>query len=246
MTIVLLFAERVRATISVVLGTYNEAENINKLIPLIQNVFQTESLDGEIVVVDDSSPDGTGEIVHKFESEYDNVRLFSRPGKLGHGSAIAEGYRNASGDVIFSMDTDFSHDPADIPRFIAKMNEGFDFVQASRYVRGGSYEVKSFETWKKNVASRLGNVLARTLTGVPLHDFTTSYRAVRREVVEKVMTESAGNSFFLEFAVKAHRNGFKLTEIPIVFKDRVSGKSKLKLGKQSSSMLKELLKLSLG
>jgi dolichol-phosphate mannosyltransferase len=144
------------------------------------------------------------------------------------------------------MDTDLSHDPADIPRFIAKMNEGFDFVQASRYVRGGSYEVKSFETWKKNVASRLGNVLARALTGVPLHDFTTSYRAVRRKVVEKVVTESAGNSFFLEFAVKAHRNGFKLTEIPIVFKDRVSGESKLKLRKQSSSMLKELLKLSLG
>ena len=144
------------------------------------------------------------------------------------------------------MDTDFSHDPIDIPRFIAKMNEGFDFVQASRYVHGGRYEVKSFETWKKNVASRLGNLFARTLTGVPLHDFTTSYRAVRREVVEKVVTESVGNSFFLEFAVKAHRNGFKLTEIPIVFKDRVSGKSKLKLSKQSSSMLKELLKLSLG
>jgi len=242
----LLFFERVRTTISVVLGTYNEAENISKLIPLIQTVFKAARLNGEIVVVDDSSPDGTGEIIHRFESEYDNVRLISRPGKLGHGSAIAEGYRNASGDVILSMDTDFSHDPADIPRFIAKMNEGYDFVQASRYVSGGSYEVKSFDTWKKNVASKLGNVLARTLTGVPLHDFTTSYRAVRREVVEKVMTESAGNSFFLEFAVKAHRNGFKLTEIPIVFKDRVSGKSKLKLGKQSSSMLKELLKLSLG
>ena len=234
------------ATISVVLGTYNEAENIMKLIPLIQSVLQAEKLHGEIVVVDDSSPDGTGEIVRKIESEYDNVKLFSRPGKLGHGSAIAEGYKKATGDVIISMDTDFSHDPADIPRFIGKMDEGFDFVQASRYVPGGRYEVKSFETWKKNIASRLGNVLARTLTGVPLHDFTTSYRAVRKEVVKKVVTESVGNSFFLEFAVKAHRNGFKLAEIPIVFKDRVSGKSKLKLGKQSSNMLKELLKLSLG
>ena len=235
----------VRTTISIVLGTYNEAENITKLIPLIQSVFDAKNLDGEIVVVDDSSPDGTGEIVRRLESEYDNVRLFSRPGKLGHGSAIAEGYKMAIGDVIFSMDTDFSHDPVDIPRFIGKINEGFDFVQASRYVHGGSYEVKSFETWKKNVASRFGNVLARTLTGVPLHDFTTSYRAVRREVVETVVTESGGNSFFLEFAVKAYRGGFKLAEIPIVFKDRVSGKSKLKLGKQSSTMLKELLKLSL-
>jgi len=245
LTIVLLCAGWVRETISVVLGTYNEAENVTKLIPLIQSIFQSEKLNGEIVVVDDNSPDGTGEIIHKFEGEYDNVKLFSRPEKLGHGSAIAEGYRKARGDIVLSMDTDFSHDPADIPRFIAKLNEGYDFVQASRYVHGGSYEVSSFETWKKNVASKLGNILARTLTGVPLHDFTTSYRAVRREVVEKVVTESAGNSFFLEFAVKAHRSGFKLAEIPIVFKDRVSGKSKLKLGKQSSNMLKELLKLSL-
>jgi dolichol-phosphate mannosyltransferase len=233
------------ATISVVLGTYNEADNITRLIPLIESMFKAENLNGEIVVVDDSSPDGTAEIIRRFESEYDNIRLFSRPEKLGHGSAIAEGYRHTQGDVVFSMDTDFSHDPADIPRFIAKINEGFDFVQASRYVRGGSYEVKSYETLKKNVASRVGNVLVRVLTGVPLHDFTTSFRAVRREVVLKVMTESAGNSFFMEFAVRAYRMGFKLAEIPIVFKDRVSGKSKLKLGKQSFTMLKELLKLSL-
>lgn len=233
------------ATISVVLGTYNEADNITRLIPLIESMFKAENLNGEIVVVDDSSPDGTAETIRRFESEYDNIRLFSRPGKLGHGSAIAEGYRHTQGDVVFSMDTDFSHDPADIPRFIAKINEGFDFVQASRYVRGGSYEVKSYETLKKNVASRVGNVLVRVLTGVPLHDFTTSFRAVRREVVLKVMTESAGNSFFMEFAVRAYRMGFKLAEIPIVFKDRVSGKSKLKLGKQSFTMLKELLKLSL-
>jgi dolichol-phosphate mannosyltransferase len=232
--------------ISVVLGTYNEAENITKLIPYILSIFQAEKLDGEIVVIDDSSPDGTGAILRKFEAKYNNVRLFSRPGKLGHGSAIAEGYRQAHGDMIFSMDTDFSHDPADIPRFIAKINDGFDVVQASRYVKGGSYEVKSFETWKKKVASRAGNVLIRTLTGVPLHDVTTSYRAVRREVVQGVTTESAGNSFFMEFAVKAYRKGFKLTEIPICFKDRVSGKSKLKLGKQSSNMLKDLLKLSFG
>jgi len=244
LTIVLLFAHLVRETITVVLGTYNEAENITKLIPSLENIFLGEKLEGEIVVVDDNSPDGTGEIIRRFESEYNNVRLFSRPEKLGHGSAIAEGYRKAEGDIILSMDTDFSHDPADIPRFIAKLNEGFDFVQASRYVRGGSYEVNSFETWKKNVASKFGNGLARTLTGVPLHDFTTSYRAVRKVVVERVVTEATGNSFFLEFAVKAHRNGFRITEIPIIFKDRVSGKSKLKLGKQSTNMLKELLKLS--
>jgi dolichol-phosphate mannosyltransferase len=231
--------------LSIVLGTYNESDNITKLIPAIEKIFENEHVDGEIVVVDDSSPDGTGTVVQKFASEYGNIRLFSRPEKLGPGSAHADGYKHALGEIIIGMDTDFSHDPADIPRFIAKVNEGFDVVQASRYISGGTYEVKSFQTFKKKFASRMGNMLMRTLLGVPIHDFTTSYRAVRREVVQNVKTESTGNSFFMEFLFKAHRNGFKITEIPIVFKDRVAGKSKLKLGKQSFIALKDLFKLSL-
>jgi dolichol-phosphate mannosyltransferase len=232
--------------VSVVLGTYNESDNITKLIPAIESIFKGEKIDGEILVVDDSSPDGTGDIVRGFVSEYGNVRLLSRPRKLGPGSAHAEGYKHAAGEVIIGMDTDFSHDPADIPRFIAKISEGYDLVQASRYVPGGAYEVKSFQTLKKSLASRAGNILVRFLTRVPIHDFTTSFRAMRRKVVQEVVTESTGNSFFMEFIVKAYRNGFNLIEIPIVFKDRVVGKSKLKLGKQSFIMLKELTQLILG
>jgi hypothetical protein len=150
------------------------------------------------------------------------------------------------GEIIVGMDTDFSHDPNDIPRFITKINEGYDLVLASRYIPNGSYEVKSFETLRKSLASRVGNILARVILRVPAHDFTTSFRAMRRRVIENVSTESPGNSFFMEFIVKAYRSGFTITEIPIIFKDRVSGKSKLKLGKQSFVMLKELLKLGLG
>ena len=230
--------------ISIVLGTYNEAQNITKLIPILEEILQTQKISGEIIVVDDNSPDGTGEIVKGFGSQYGNIKLFTRPEKLGHGSALAEGYGHAVGDIIIGMDTDFSHDPFDIPKFIEKINEGFDLVLASRYIPGGSYEVKSLQTFKKSLASRMGNILVRMASHVPVHDFTTSYRAMRRSVVETVVTTSPGNSFFMEFIIKAHRAGFKITEIPITFKDRVAGESKLKLRKQSVTMLKDLWKLT--
>jgi dolichol-phosphate mannosyltransferase len=229
--------------VSVVLGTYNERENLAKLVPTIESVFEENRIDCEIVVVDDNSPDGTSELVRELGMKYGNVRLLWRPEKMGPGSAHADGYRAAKGDIIIGMDTDFSHDPYDIPRFLAKIDEGYDVVQASRYIEGGTYEVNSFQTWKKKMASKFGNVLIAFFSRVPLHDFTTSFRAVRRVVVENVKTESSGNSFFMEFLVKAHRKGYRLIEIPIVFRDRVIGKSKLKLGRQSIRMLRDLAEL---
>jgi dolichol-phosphate mannosyltransferase len=229
--------------VSVVLGTYNERQNLAKLVPTIESVFEENRIDCEIVVVDDNSPDGTSELVRELGMNYRNVRLLWRPEKMGPGSAHADGYRAAKGDIIIGMDTDFSHDPYDIPRFLAKIDEGYDVVQASRYIEGGTYEVNSFQTWKKKMASKFGNVLIAFFSRVPLHDFTTSFRAVRRVVVENVKTESSGNSFFMEFLVKAHRKGYRLIEIPIAFKDRVIGKSKLKLGRQSIRMLRDLAEL---
>jgi len=230
--------------ISVVLSTYNERENLSNIVPIIEKVFADNSMTGEIVVVDDNSPDGTSEVAKALDKRYGNVRLLWRPIKLGPGSAHAEGYKFARGDIIVGMDTDFSHNPYDIPRFVAKVEEGFDLVVGSRYIRPGQYEVKSFQTLKKSIASRLGNVLIRTLSRVPLHDFTTALRAIRREVVQTVNTDSKGNSFFMEFIIKAYREGYRLTEVPITFRDRVSGKSKLSLGKQSFKMIFDLLRLA--
>ena len=229
--------------VSVVLGTYNERETLAKLVPAIESIFEENRTSCEIVVVDDNSPDGTSALVRELGMKYGNVRLLWRPEKMGPGSAHADGYRAAKGDIIIGMDTDFSHDPYDIPRFLAKIDEGYDVVQASRYIKGGTYEVNSFRTWKKKMASKFGNVLIAFLSRVPVHDFTTSFRAVRRGVVKNVKTESSGNSFFMEFLVKAHRKRYRLIEIPIVFKDRVIGKSKLKLGRQSLRMLRDLVKL---
>ena len=230
--------------VSVVLSTYNERENLSKLVPIIENVFASNDLEGEIVVVDDNSPDGTFELAKELGRRYGNVRLLWRPCKMGPGSAHADGYKFASGEIIVGMDTDFSHSPYDIPRFVAKIKEGFDVVVGCRYVRGGQYEVKSFQTMKKSIASRLGNILIALLSGVPVHDFTTALRGIRREVIDNVRTESKGNSFFMEFVIRSYREGYRLTELPIVFRDRVAGKSKLSLGKQSLKMVFDLLNLT--
>ena len=232
--------------VSVVLGTYNERENLSNLIPIIETIFEENRIRGEIVVVDDNSPDGTSELVKQLGEKYGNIRLLWRATKMGPGSAHAEGYRFAKGEIIVGMDTDFSHDPYEIPRFIKRIADGFDVVVASRYVKGGRYEVKSFQTLKKSIASRMGNALIRTLSGVPVHDFTTALRAVRSEVIQNVETRSSGNSFFMEFIIKSYRKGYRITELPITFKDRVIGKSKLKLGRQSLIMLRELFELSIG
>jgi dolichol-phosphate mannosyltransferase len=231
--------------VSVVLGTYNERENLSKLIPIIETIFVDNKIRGEIVVVDDNSPDGTSELVRELAAKHGNIRLLWRPTKMGPGSAHADGYRFAEGGIIVGMDTDFSHDPYEIPRFVKKISDGFDVVVASRYVKGGRYEVRSFQTLKKSVASRMGNVLIRTLSGVPIHDFTTALRAVRSEVIQNVETRSTGNSFFMEFIIKSYRKGYRITELPIIFKDRVIGRSKLKLGRQSLKMLKDLFQLSI-
>lgn len=233
-----------RRLVSVVLSTYNERENLSKMVPVIEEILKRNSMRGEIVVVDDNSPDGTSDLAREFGKRYGNVRLLWRPSKMGPGSAHADGYRFAKGRIIVGMDTDFSHSPYDIPRFVAKVDEGYDLVVGSRYIRGGQYEVRSFQTLKKSIASRLGNLLIFLLSGVPLHDFTTALRAMRREVVANVQTESKGNSFFMEFIVKAYWGGYKTTEIPIVFRDRVMGQSKLSLGNQSFKMLTDLFRLS--
>jgi len=230
--------------VSVVLSTYNERENLANLVPIIENVFAKSGIAGEIVVVDDNSPDGTSEVAKELGRKFGNVRLLWRPGKLGPGSAHADGYRFASGDIIVGMDTDFSHSPYDIPRFVAKIREGFDVVVGCRYIRGGQYEVKSFQTLKKSIASRIGNILIGLLSGVPVHDFTTALRGIRRDVVHNVRTESKGNSFFMEFIIKSYREGYRMTELPIVFRDRVAGKSKLSLGKQSFKMLFDLVNIT--
>ena len=231
--------------ISVVLPTYNEKENIVTLIQDVESLLNKYKLGFEIVLVDDNSPDGTADVVRKLNQKYRNIRVFVREKKLGIGSAHMFGYKKVKGDIVIAMDTDLSHNPKQMLAMIDKINEGYDMVIGSRHMKGAYYEKNTPETRKKFIASRLGNMITTFISDVPIHDFTNGYRAIRKEVIDDVKTKSTGNSFLMEFIVKAHRKGYRVTEVPVTFRDRKFGKSKLKLGEESVKYFMDLFKYSL-
>lgn len=228
--------------ISVVIPTYNEKDNIGILIDNIEAVFKKNKLSGEIIIVDDNSPDGTGDVINNRNKKYENVRLITR-NERGVGTAHYLGYKKSNGDLVIAMDSDLSHDPEQIPEFIKKIGEGYDIVIGSRHIKGSRYEKVARKTFLKYLTSRIGNILSTTISGVKIHDFTNGYRAIRKEVInQSSYPDSNGNAFLMEFIVKAHKRGFRITEIPTTFKDRVAGKSKLKLGRQAGLYFLKLLK----
>jgi dolichol-phosphate mannosyltransferase len=178
-------------------------------------------------VVDDNSPDGTAGAVKELAKTYE-VSLLERPGKLGLGKAYIDGFRAGfkGADIIFQMDADLSHDPAAIPEFI-KALEDHDVVIGSRYVKRGR-----IENWSaaRKVTSQVGNMLAKSLLGLRQNDVTTGYRAYRTCVLESIdlgSIRSNGYSFLIELLFLVSRAGFRVTETPIVFRDRTRGRSKL-------------------
>lgn len=214
---------------TIVLPTYNERENIKQLIPKIFKIFKENKIQGKLIVVDDNSPDGTSEIVNDLKKRYP-LTLIQRERKLGIGSAYITGFRKAledETDLIFEMDADLSHDPIYIPRFIQKINQGFDVVIGSRRIKGG--EVVGWNWYRKSI-SWGGNFSGRYIAGVAVDDLTSGYRVYKREVLTKIdldKVESNGYGFQLEMLARSLKKGFKVDTIPIVFSDRYSGKSKL-------------------
>jgi len=184
-------------------------------------------------VVDDHSPDGTGEIAEVLSDQYPNrVFVLHRAGKLGLRSAYIEGFRKAfdrAAEVIVQMDADFSHDPAVLPEMASRI-ASCDVVIGSRYVKGGSLDER-WPAWRK-LLSAFGNFYARTILSFPLRDVTTGYRMWRREVLQNMPLDrirSNGYIFLVEMAYIAYLMGYKITEIPIHFADRRWGKSKMSL-----------------
>lgn len=208
---------------SLVVPTYNEAGGIERLITTLAAVFERNDLDGEIVVVDDNSPDGTGAIVDRLEREGYPVRCLHRPGKLGLSSGVIEGWAFARPDSVAlgAMDADFSHDAAILPRMVkALAQDGYGLAIGSRYVPGGG-----IENWPKRriVTSRVAIALAQPLT--PIRDITSGYFLVKRDALAGVELDPIGFKIGLEVIAKA-RYGRAL-EVPYVFTDRVAGTSKL-------------------
>lgn len=211
----------------IIIPTYNEKENIAELIPQIFAVLP----EAHILVVDDNSPDGTGDIVADLiQSTYSgSLHILRRAGKLGLGTAYIAGFKWALAreyELIFEMDADFSHDPKYLPAFIA-MAASNDLVLGSRYVPGGG--VRNWGMIRQFI-SRGGSFYARTILGISIRDLTGGFKCFRRQVLEKIGLEdikSNGYSFQIEMTYRAVRKGFRIGETPIVFEDRTAGKSKM-------------------
>jgi len=210
----------------VIVPTYNERENITRLIGAI--LEQDSRL--EVLVVDDGSPDGTGDIVTSIMQHEPRIHILRRPRKMGLGTAYIAGFRWAleqGYDLVFEMDADFSHDPAHLPQFLRAVEEA-DLVLGSRY-RNGKVTVVNWPI-RRLLLSYFANVYARVVTGLPVWDATGGFKCFRRKVLEAIdlsHVRSNGYAFQIEMSFRAWRKHFKIVEIPIVFVDRTEGQSKM-------------------
>jgi dolichol-phosphate mannosyltransferase len=209
-----------------VLPTYNEAENIGAFVEAARARLPAAA---RVLIVDDGSPDGTGAIADRIAAEHGNVEVLHRPVKEGLGPAYVAGFRRAlaaGAGLVLEMDSDFSHDPAYLPRLLDAA-ERADVVLGSRYVPGGG--VSDWGPLRRAI-SRGGSAYARLVLGVGVQDLTGGFKCFRREVLETIDFDSVqarGYAFQVEMTYRAIRAGFSVVEVPIVFRDRRAGSSKM-------------------
>jgi dolichol-phosphate mannosyltransferase len=210
----------------VCLPTYNERENLEPLVRALGEVLPDG---GRVLVIDDSSPDGTGEVADSLSRTLGHVDVLHRPRKEGLGPAYLDGFRRAlaqGADLILEMDCDFSHSPADVARLLAAA-EIADVVLGSRYAPGGSIPSWGF---LRRTVSRGGNLYAQAVLGLPYRDLTGGFKCYRRQVLETIDLDaiaSRGYAFQIETTYRALRAGFRVVEVPISFVDRRIGRSKM-------------------
>ncbi len=214
------------SSVTVVLPTYNELENLGLIAPeIVGHRYQ-------LLVVDDNSPDGTGRLADSLARDVPEISVLHRSEKAGLGPAYAAGFEAALADgaeILIEMDADFSHDPGDLPRLVAAIDQGADVAIGSRYVPGGSTP-----DWPilRQVISRGGNFYARAMLGIPIKDATAGFRAYRAEALRQLpfaTAEASGYGFQVEMAWRAHQAGMNVVEVPISFRDRKRGTSKMGL-----------------
>ena len=213
-----------RPDVLVVLPTYNEADNLRSIVTAIRAEGPS------VLVVDDGSPDGTGRLADELATEDEGVGVLHRTAKEGLGPAYAAGFARAlasGAGVVCEMDADFSHDPGALPSLIRAVDEGAGLAIGSRYVPGGGSEGWP---WHRRLLSRGGNIYARLALGAPLHDMTSGFRAFRADVLaalEPDTCEASGYGFQIEMAWRACLASVPIAEVPITFRERVAGASKM-------------------
>jgi dolichol-phosphate mannosyltransferase len=209
--------------------TYDERENLEPMVRALGVLFDAHALDGRVLVIDDASPDGTGLLADELARELRFLDVLHRGRKEGLGPAYIAGFERALDDgaeLVATMDCDFSHDPADLPRLVAAASRA-DIALGSRYVPGGATE-----NWGalRRFVSRGGSLYARALLGIPVRDTTSGFKVYRREVLEAIdpgRIESRGYAFQIETVFRAIRRGYTVEEVPIRFVDRTEGGSKM-------------------
>jgi len=222
----------------VVLPTYNERENLERAVRAVREVGH------DVLVVDDSSPDGTGELAAELASADPGVQLLVRPGKLGLGSAYVAGFRcglERGYDLLVEMDADGSHRPEHLAAIVSAAERTGGLVIGSRYIPGGSVAGWG---WNRKLLSWGANVYCRLLLGLSVRDATSGYRCYPRAVLEAIGLDrvvSQGYSFQIEMVYRCLRGGFSVHEVPIHFEDRVAGKSKVSEGEVRKALLAVLL-----
>lgn len=221
--------ERMRSIV-LVIPTYNERENMAALVSAVASLHLPNL---RLLVVDDHSPDGTGQLAEGLRQDFPWLEVLHRDAKAGLGTAYVDGFRRAlaaGAQIILQMDADFSHDPSVLPELLASIRAGADVVLGSRYVPGGR-----IENWGmlRRLISWFGNWYARTLLRLPIRDLTGGLKAYRREVLEAIdlgTLSSVGYNFQIETTARAVWRGFTIKEIPITFTERRTGSSKFNLG----------------
>lgn len=209
----------------IIIPTYNELENLPKLLPAVLS----KDISVNVLIVDDNSPDGTAAFVENEMKSNDRIHLLKRSSKQGLGTAYIAGFKYAlknGFDLIFEMDADFSHDPNEIPKFLEEMKNS-DLVLGSRYITG-----VNVINWpmRRLLLSWFANLYTRAITGMSVHDATGGYKCFRKEVLQAIdlnKVTSNGYAFQIEMTFKAWKKGFRIKEIPIIFVDRVKGNSKM-------------------
>jgi dolichol-phosphate mannosyltransferase len=214
----------------VVLPTYNERDNLRHALARIREVADGEGVQLHTLIVDDNSPDGTGELADDLAGTVPDVSVLHRAGKEGLGKAYLAGFRHAldmGAERVFEMDADLSHDASYLPHFLRLIDQGADLVIGSRYVKGGGVENWSLP---RRVISRGGCLYAQLILGLPYRDLTGGYKCFRRRVLETVdldAIDTKGYGFQIELTYRVHQLGFHIVELPIIFVDRQIGQSKM-------------------
>lgn len=227
---------------SFVIPTYNEARNLEILLPELVRLFLSSKF--EIIIVDDGSDDDTVQVIEKNKILFPDIVLKQRGSLMGIGSALIDGYDMARGEYIISCDADLSFSFDGIKNIAEKLMSGkYDMVLGSRYIRGAYYEAPNFNILKKKIVSKLGNIFLRVTSGVPVHDFSANCRGIRNSTWKNLKVENRDNFMLFETIWRVHRAGGSVAEVPVKFLDRRFGSSKLKLGTIFLKFFSQLFKL---